>query len=453
VAVGCGGSLGPAGSGPTWPAGSQPAAGAALFAGLCLCGVAEALGRLAASVSVERDWVPTAFEPQGEAVLARVNARMANMDLLAEMLGPLLAGAVFAAAPSPAVGFAAVALGNALSFLPQLWLLVAAQRHCPELRVPRSIPADQGASGEGSEQEGAWGTFLQHPSGVPMLTLSYALLFFTVLSSHDVVLTAFLAKVGLDPLVLSLFRALGAAAGVLGASAFELLAERAGGARSVAAAFIGMQTVAVFVAAGALTLRIGGEGLAPGWLGHTPRYLVPFLGAVVLSRVGLYGFDVGFSTLSQGLVDERRRGAVGAVTEGLCAFAQLCMYVAASAAAPSAGGVVSFDGLALASACSVGVAASVFALWSALYHEHEHYHSLAGGAGEAEAGHGHEQAHGHGHGQGHGHCHSDGAEHIHDHQHTIQQLRTLGGAADELHNGLLKHRHVHYHGPRLTWWK
>ena len=37
----------------------------------------------------------------------------------------------------------------------------------------------------------AWPVFLRHPSGIPLLVVSYALLYFTVLSPHGVVLTAY----------------------------------------------------------------------------------------------------------------------------------------------------------------------------------------------------------------------------------------------------------------------
>jgi len=275
-----------------------------------------------------------------------------------------------------------------------------------------------------------------------MLTTSYALLFFTVLSSHDVVLTAFLSQIGLNPVVLSGFRAMGAAAGVLGATSFERIAERTGNAGCVAGAYLLLQTIAVFVAATFLTSKAGGTGPGPAWLGGTPGYLVPFLGAIVVSRVGLYGFDVGFSTLSQGIVDERRRGAVGAVTEGLCALAQLCMYAATSAATTDAGSS-GFGGLVMASAASVGCALAVFGLWRTLYHEHEHYHEIGGESGEG---------HGHSHAHGHSHSHSHGAEHVHTHLHTAQQLRALMQEADGPHSSLRKHRHVHYHGPKLSAW-
>jgi len=204
-----------------WYGGSQPELGGTLFLLFCMCGVLEALGRLACTVSIERDWMPTAFEVLGEVAFGSVNAKMANVDLLAEIFGPILAS--LALAIWPAGGFSVIAIVNIVSFGPQLALLRAAQQRCKELVVPRSLPEqvpNDGLCGVCCEFATAWPIFLTHPSGIVLLTFSYALLFFTVLSSHDVVLTAFLAGQHFNPVWLAGFRALGAAFGVLGVSFF-----------------------------------------------------------------------------------------------------------------------------------------------------------------------------------------------------------------------------------------
>ena len=67
----------------------------------------------------------------------------------------------------------------------------------------------------------AWGVWYKHSGGVPVVSVSYALLYFTALSPHGVVLLAFLAGQGISPTVISLFTASGAAAGVIGVTCFE----------------------------------------------------------------------------------------------------------------------------------------------------------------------------------------------------------------------------------------
>mmetsp|Transcript_62707 Transcript_62707/g.132458 ORF Transcript_62707/g.132458 Transcript_62707/m.132458 type:complete len:547 (-) Transcript_62707:533-2173(-) len=420
---------------PVWFSGPRPTLGGGLFSTICICGVLEVLGRMASSVSVERDWVPVAFEQDGEVALARVNSRMANIDLIAEMVGPLIAGAFFSITATASDGFVLIAVLDVLSFIPQLWLLAGARRLSPALMGEHKPEEPAGEGDDSPSTKGSWRAFFSHPGGVALLSFSYALVFFTVLSSHDVVLTAFLSQVGLSPWVLSTFRALGAAAGVLGSTSFEWLADRHG-ARSVAGIFITIQSIAVVVAAGVLASKKSVPGIAPDWLGDTPWYLVPFLISIIVSRTGLYGFDVGFSTISQGLVDERYRGAVGGVTEALCGFFQLCMYAATSfvTAEKGSGG---FEYLVHTSAAAVVVAACLFGVWCALYHEHEHTHCVA---------HGDTSSHGHIHDHGHGS--SDG--HVHGgHEHTTQQERAL----IPIGNGMYKHRHVHYHHPLLSFKK
>jgi len=428
-----------------WYGGSQPALGCALFLLFCMCGMLEALGRLACTVSVERDWMPTAFEALGEVAFGSVNAKMANVDLLAEIFGPILAS--LALAIWPAAGFSVIAIINIVSFGPQLALLRAAQQRCKELAAPRSLPEqvpNDGLCSVCSEIATAWPIFLTHPSGIVLLTFSYGLLFFTVLSSHDVVLTAFLAGQHFSPVWLAGFRALGAAFGVLGVSFFDVASHRLGGIRQASGIFLKVQMLLVCAAAVVFTLQLGGSQPAPSWLGGGPCYLLPFLLPVVLSRAGLYGFDVGFNTLSQSLTDERHRGAIGAVTEGLCSAGQLAMYVVSSFIAGSEAG---FKALVLASTCAVIMACASFTLWTCMYHEHEHAHGEAGEEDiRASVGHSHGDS-GHTHGD---HSHSQheatSAYHVHSHPHTLQQERSL-----ILKDGLLVHQHLHYAGPTWKW--
>eukprot|EP00442_Polarella_glacialis_P010290 CAMPEP_0115160746 /NCGR_PEP_ID=MMETSP0227-20121206/70981_1 /TAXON_ID=89957 /ORGANISM="Polarella glacialis, Strain CCMP 1383" /LENGTH=516 /DNA_ID=CAMNT_0002572687 /DNA_START=158 /DNA_END=1708 /DNA_ORIENTATION=+ len=430
-ALECDGNISGLSDDPAWFAGSRPTLGGAVFLSICVCGIFEVTGRMASSVSVQRDWVPTAFEAEGEEVLTRVNAKMANIDLLGEILGPLIAGFVFAVAPTPVAGFAAIGIFNGLSFGPQLWLLAAARARSPALQALRSAEAkdESEPAAAAASEDSAWRIFFTHPSGVPLISLSYVMVFFTVLSSHDVVLTAYLSQVGLHPMVLSSFRALGAAAGVLGATSFDLMAE-AHGMRKVTGSFLTMQAGTCLIAALALGSQQGVPGRAPAWLGGTPWYLLPFLGAIVISRVGLYGFDVGFSTLSQGLVDERHRGTVGGVTQSLCALATLCMYVTTSAVT-TIFGTAGFEMLVWASTAAVAIALLTYWTWCMLYHEHEHIHGSEGNVYAIEDD------------SGHGHSHGSTGQSKHDHVHTAQQEKSLKADGQ----GWRKHRHVHYHGP------
>lgn len=56
-----------------------------------LCGILEAIGAMISSVAVKKDWVPTLWA-ESETRLASLNVVMSNIDLGAEIVGPLLAG-------------------------------------------------------------------------------------------------------------------------------------------------------------------------------------------------------------------------------------------------------------------------------------------------------------------------------------------------------------------------
>lgn len=158
---------------------------------------------------------------------------MQNIDLLAETVGPMLAGAVLAFSGSPLLGFGAVAVANAISFMPEYLLLRNVFHQCERLQVVTghltelglhhvhfgSLPSVQSAflclsclssrrlstcrslrvlapPGQASRSPArsdpglrssfarSWSVWFTHPGGVPLITLAYAALYFTALSPH-----------------------------------------------------------------------------------------------------------------------------------------------------------------------------------------------------------------------------------------------------------------------------
>jgi len=168
------------------------------------------------SVAVKKDWVP-AIWPPSDPTLASVNTAMANIDLAAEIGGPLAAGMALLSLGESG-GFVCVGLANVFTFGVELLLLGRVFVHHAQLSAPKPASADDrsAACGPLGGLLAAWPAFLAHPSGVPLLVISYALLYFTVLSPHGVVLTAYLQTRDLSPPALATFRALGALSGVAG---------------------------------------------------------------------------------------------------------------------------------------------------------------------------------------------------------------------------------------------
>lgn len=475
-------SLGPEAA-TTGPAALGHLSGGALvlFGCIAVCGVAEALAAGAVSVAVEKDWVPAVFErvsgrgnstaddagggsgaaAEGAAAegsedadeLTAVNAAMSRIDLCAEFAGPVLAGAClwFFGPAAPLRGFACVGFANALSFAPQYVLLRGLYASCDRLRLPKEPPpagptappaaeapaaaapalretsalvapetTQQGLAGwcrVACREQGvpgalkAWPVWLRHPGGVPLVSIAYALLYFTALSPHGIPLTAYLAsRGGVEPLALAVFRGCGAAAGILGLTTFELLKDRVG-LRAASVAHLAGQCACVLGAACAFDA--GGTEL--------------FMAGVVASRVGLYGFDVGFMELQQRNVEEKARNAVGAVDQALTSVAEFAVYACALHVTSAS----AMAGLTWASAASVAAALGVFAayllLWRETAHGHDGSHTHDAASGDSiEASFSVLGAHV-----------GPGAAH----RHTTQQRRAL--KADGTH------AHVHYVGPNV----
>jgi len=391
---------------------------ALLLGAMICCGCFEKLGAMISSVAVKRDWVPALWSSAKDGTqLTELNADMANIDLAAEMLGPLAAGVVLQVSGS-LFGFALIGIANVLSFGVELALLNHVYTRNELLQATKAVSKDGPKSFPWAKAFNDWPTFARHPSGVPLLVASYALLYFTVLSPHGVVLTAYLQTRRLSPTWLSAFRAAGAASGMLGMWAFRI-----GGAmfgpRGFAFVQISLLGVCVFVAS--IIFGVGGIGAQEG--GASAAMLV-FLAAVVVSRFGLYGFDVALLTLEQMNVDERHRGLVGAVESSLCALGTMCVFLATLWTAST--DATSFGVLVYLSAGFVCLGAMSYGCWCLCWREHAHAHD-APDAGPPPA----ESAV----------RYSEHGVRFEEHAHTLQQEREL--AANEPHH----HTHLYYDPP------
>jgi hypothetical protein len=408
----------PDGSAGDMTAGAGGGIPVTLLALMVLCGILESLGALISSVAVKKDWVPSIWAPK-DPLLPWINTAMANIDLLAEIVGPLGGGFVLQAFGSDAAtGFALVGIANILTFGLELLLLRAVYYSNAQLQAPKPVPEHTDElSATSATKEGwcagvltTWSSFLSHPSGIPLLVVSYSLLYFTVLSPHGVVLTAYLQTRGLSPPALAAFRAAGALAGVGGMGAFGALRQRVG-LRRLATVHLWILAAAVLTAASSFVATLGQDGLSAP--------MATFLSMVVVSRFGLYGFDVAVLQLQQVHVDETLRGSVGSVESSLCSLGTASVLVGTLASTAS-GDPRAFDLLVFASAGFVGSAAIVYTAWVLFFHEHEHAHPFFEPAGERGIG---------------------GVIPGAQHKHTHQQRRELEESPSRTH------RHLHFHPP------
>ncbi|KAL3792127.1 hypothetical protein HJC23_013401 [Cyclotella cryptica] len=445
-------------------------------------GVVEALGAQLTSVSVKKEWLPLVFDESANSqvsfskekrtilalvdlpdriTLSFINTTMTNIDLISAMFGPILAGWILEVlgfgSDSIQRGFAVIALVNVISFVPEIYLLRRVYLSCPSLQRSRGncrgnsqsssqpvVTAENsplGKKGDSSvEQDLApWVVWSNHPSGLPLLTLSLASLYMTALSPSGVVLTSYLVTIGLSPTAIGAFRGVGAISGVIGICSFSLLRKGDNGDREaderaalsasiksiellrrLSLAFLLLEVVSVLVAAAAYATCDTAYVISPLVKSSEalPWQILLFLGAIVVSRAGLYSFDVGVLEIEQYLVDERYRNAVGSVEGALCSLCEMGMYVL-SILLPKPS---QFGWQVGVSATAVSFGGVCFAAFLCLYHMHLHHH--------------HEDDD-----DGHSHHHNLRCHH-HNHKHTLQQEREL--------NEFGYHVHLHRHGPLRT---
>lgn len=424
-------------------------------------GVVEKLGAQLCSVAVKKEWVPIVFEESGDDFdatesatatatgrsggnfafscidppvvnLSFINTSMTNIDLLAAMLGPVLTGWILQVlggggdggdlrAYSVQRGFAAIALINAISFIPEMILLRAVYDSCTSLQRKREgvrSAKTEIASAERSKEDGAprnpWTVWFHHPSGLPLLTLSLASLYLTALAPSGVVLTAYLMTIGLSPSAIGAFRAMGALSGVVGISLFSLMRnwgeargsdvrEDATGRsmlirsierlRRVSMASLLLEVVSVLVAAAAFAMCNSPSASLVETDGPLPWQIVIFLGSIVLSRAGLYAFDLGALEIEQYIVDERFRNAVGSVEGALCSIAEMGMYLMSMVLSDPS----DFGWQVGVSATAVSFGGVCFGAFLCMYHMHRHHHHNhdAECRAEGEGAHNHDHAHAH----------------------------------------------------------
>lgn len=432
-------------------------------------GVIESLGAQLSSVAVKKEWLPIIFSEEEVNVsvmpaernkkkmntrifsmlnipnpitLSFINTTMTNIDLIAKMFGPVLAGWVLEVLAhndgSMQRGFVFIATTNVVSFVPEIYLLRKVYQSCLALQL-RCVDDDVNSMNQQKQTNSSikkddvspWIIWINHPSGLPLLTLSLASLYMTALAPDGVVLTSYLVTIGMSPTSIGAFRGIGAVSGVLGICLFSLLrnnyddeneSNNSEGQQSMlvksierlrrlSLAFLLLEVVTILVAAAAF-VKCDTTSIEK----NESWQIYIFLGSIVVSRAGLYSFDVGVLEIEQWIVDERFRNAVGSVEGALCSLCEMGMYVLSIALPnPSQFGVqvgVSASAVSFGSIC--------FGLFLCSYHMHLHHHH------DDE-----DEYHDHNHSHGHHHNH-------HHHRHTLQQERDLAKQ-----NGY--HVHLHRH--------
>lgn len=314
-----------------------------LLLGITLGSVVSNLGAGLMDIAVGNDWIPTVI-PAWQ--LPRVNSRLKQLDLLTEVMSPVVAGLLLAVTlPSvPLAGFLFVAAWNVFSFVPELFLLRNVFFGSKELQQATTSVPNTGRMSLVEKISVGWKEFSLQPAALVML--AYAFLWLSALSPHGVLLTSFL-KGGwaLSETSLGIFRGLGAVFGLLATLLFPKVRKRFGLVRGTWL-FIGFQAVVLVLS-------------LPFFYFRTANGLV-FLALVLVSRVGLYGFSLGETEIRQRSIPEGQRGKVNGVATALTSLATLILFAAGTLIASPQW----FYLMVLFSVCAVCVGAAIYLRWS-----------------------------------------------------------------------------------------
>lgn len=269
---------------------------------LTLAGVAIRSGSSLADLTIVSDWIPRIFTDHS---LSTINSRLRRADLIMEVAGPLAAGFILLI-PN---GFEIIAIINLLSFIAEWFLLKQVyQKFAAQLKP---ITRDEVISKSTKLIESIKIT-AKHPT-FPLI-LGMAAVWYTVLTPHGNLLAAHLkANFQISEDILGMLRSLGALIGIVPTLYYSAVLKKTKPI-DFAAYHILFQFMNLIIAA--LSLHLWGNL----WLS---------LGAIILSRVGLYGFLLAGTETLQRTIHESIRMEISAVASSLKYSASMLLYIAA----------------------------------------------------------------------------------------------------------------------------
>ncbi|KAJ3206869.1 hypothetical protein HDU67_007887 [Dinochytrium kinnereticum] len=298
------------------------------------------LANMGATIAVERDWV-VVIAGGDSAVLTVLNTHFRRLDLICKLVAPLIVSLVSAYIGVPTTMLAVA--GWCMASMPlELYLVTHVYKLVPMLSVPRTppvdLPPDQGSSEtvvEGSVDEGgvvreakpskmsaigrsfmAWKLFAKHP--VFLASIALSCLYFTSLGFSGVMITYLLDK-GYTPTLLALMRGLSVVFGLSATITLPKLVSSIGLVRS------GLW--GVWMEFGALLPLLVAVFMIQ-WTGEvTVGVSVALFGGAVVSRWGLWSFDLVETQLLQESVSPEDVGIINGVQFSLQNLFELLSYI------------------------------------------------------------------------------------------------------------------------------
>jgi len=315
--------------------------------GLYLAAAINSVVAVTDSVSMKKVWVPMICQGDSK-ILCSVNASLRRINLVCEIGAPLSFGCLLSFLPqhhSISVSLFCVVSFNVLCLGPELFILQSLYKSTPALSKPVAVctkspnPLVEAVQG--------WHSYVNHK--VFLASFAYSLLYLTVLMP-GVLMTSFLNYCGIQEWEIAVFRCLCAITGIL-ATLLATPLMRIFGIFKAGVFFAWFQWLFLVPATIASFLPLYGH--------HWGVYL--FMGMVIISRMGLWGFDLAEVSIMQTWVDEKEAGTINAVEYSATQLFSLIPYLAS---------IVSNDPkcfvwMVVGSSLSILSAAVLFSTWAA----------------------------------------------------------------------------------------
>lgn len=282
---------------PEW-AQSPTGKGTALFF-LSSLACLEKLSAVLNTISVERDWV-VVVAGNDEARLAIMNAQMRRIDLFCKLVGPLAISLMESYSTRAAV--LAAASMSATSVLIEYLAIARVYQAVPALGFPKSteecVLSDQNItmSTRLSNKISTLLSYFRHPAFLPSFAL--ALLYLTALSYSGQFITYLLSQ-NINSATVALFRGIAAFFEMSATWLGPWLTKRIGAVRS---GIWFLNAELLFIALSCAILWIPTS--------HAPSSTatLALVLSVILSRTGLWGFDLSAQLIIQDEVEPSMRG-------------------------------------------------------------------------------------------------------------------------------------------------
>ncbi|KAF8821705.1 hypothetical protein IE077_001698 [Cardiosporidium cionae] len=292
-----------------------------------LMGTVAAITNRLRSLAIRRDWVPqlSLLEPadEQEIVLTRMNCNIVRAQLLSEIIGPIIGGYLLLLLSHSMAAFITFVI-LMISFMTEIGFLWYVCNVKTELLLPSDVADEVGLSG-------SWlvtlrrvfsvctGCKLLLSHRVLYVIVAVGLIYFNVLAPGSGMFMAYLTYAHLDPSKIGIFRVAAAIGGFLGTTIFPVIIRWVGLHRASALALL-FEVISLWVSVTSLSFLKTVESPV-GYI---------FLVCVVLSRAGLYSYDIGAANLVQLGTEPKFVGLINAQEQSLIDLMMIVLYGASA---------------------------------------------------------------------------------------------------------------------------